>query len=101
MQSIICWPIIICLLIAFTSFIAFGARIYSSLVREINADRPVDRRIKEGDRTKTFYVVRRHSQLFPTSPRRRLLLSFGFLGILSFCGFCMLLLKCYGQVVSL
>jgi hypothetical protein len=100
MQPLVCGISGLGLFLVSMSFMASAAYVYGSIVREINADEPVDRRIKEGDLTKTFYAVRRHSQLFPASHHRRLLLGLGFAGIISFCTFCVALLKCYGRFIT-
>jgi len=100
MQPLVCSASLVGLFIASTGFMASGAYVYGSLVREINANQPFGRGINEGDRTKTFHAMRRHSHLFPASPRRRLLLSLGFLGIMSFFAFCAVLLRCFGRVIT-
>jgi len=73
------------LFIASTGFMASGAYVYGSLVRELNAKPTFGRGINEGDRTKEpSTAMRRHSHLFPASPARRCCLSLGFLGSVLF-----------------
>ena len=82
--------------------IAGGANLaYGRILGEVNAQEPAERQIRLGDRRKTFYVVWRHAELFPTEDRKRSILRvLGLSGILALLTFCVAVITCFGSVVN-
>lgn len=96
-----CWIVTAGLTIIYTTLLVGANLAYGRILGEVNAQEPAERQIRLGDRRKTFYVVWRHAELFPTEDRKRSILRvLGLSGILALLTFCVAVITCFGSVVN-
>ena len=93
-----CWVAIAALCVAYVSLMIVTSTSYTRLGDRINAAVPADQRISAADRSKVFWALRRHVEMFPGNrepSRIRVLGALALLGLIATAG---LLLLCFGSV---
>lgn len=89
-----CWVILVSLAVVSAALMFATSVVYASVLREVNDLRPVDQRIRGGDNTKVFYVLRTHSAALHDSTKPRLLVVLGLSGLVAFLAFFISAIAC-------
>lgn len=95
-----CWIAVISLSAALSGLMLATSIIYGRIVDEINAPAPKDQRIRAGDRTRVFWALRRHAQMFPKSHESLLVRILAALAIFALVTLCIVALVCFGSVTG-
>jgi hypothetical protein len=84
-------------LVTATALTVVASMIYGQIVDDISTYKPLEPRIRSGDRTKILNVLGQHADTFPASRKRVLLVALGLLGIVSFVTFAVAAIMCFGS----
>src|SRR5438045_9316289 len=101
MMQAICSIVVVLLAIVATSLLVAASATYDAVLLEVNSLRSPDEHIRAGDRTKTFYVLRCHSNAFGESRKRRVVWLLMILGLAAVLAFVISTLACFGMQMYL
>jgi len=95
-----CWIAIAALCVAYVSLMIATSTSYTRLVDRINATVPADQRISAANRSKVFWVLRRHAEMFPGNREPLRIRVLGALALPALVATAGLLLLCFGSVTQ-